>query len=128
MSALVKKVFQLEQESSKLFHAMAEKDKKIRDLELTVAMQRKEMKILQETIKANVREKSLLLAREIEMKEGEGEETPIRLEDISVFSTEPIKKSSYGYRPEVLEQTSAKNLANTSLKSITVSLSHHEQQ
>ncbi len=65
MSALVKKVFQLEQESSKLFHAMAEKDKKIRDLELTVAMQRKEMKILQETIKANVREKSLLLAREI---------------------------------------------------------------
>jgi hypothetical protein len=47
MSALVKKVFQLEQESTKLFKALTTKDKHIRDLELTVAMQKKEMKILQ---------------------------------------------------------------------------------
>lgn len=41
MSALVKKVFQLEQESSRLFKSMTDKDKKIRDLELTIAMQKR---------------------------------------------------------------------------------------
>lgn len=41
MSALVKKVFQLEQESSKLFKTLTSRDKQIRDLELTVAMQKR---------------------------------------------------------------------------------------
>ena len=41
MSALVKKVFHLEQESTKLFKNMVNKDKKIRDQELTIAMLKK---------------------------------------------------------------------------------------
>ncbi len=39
MSALVKKVFNLEQESAKLYKSMAEKDKRIKDLEVTLRVQ-----------------------------------------------------------------------------------------
>lgn len=58
MSALVKKVFHLEQESAKLYKTLAEKDKKIKDLELTVKVQENEMKRMQGAIKLNAREKS----------------------------------------------------------------------
>jgi hypothetical protein len=70
MSALVKKVFQLEQESSKLFKNMTAKDKRIRDQELTITMLKKEMRILQDTIKLHAREKSQLLLDQQEQEDG----------------------------------------------------------
>ena len=55
MSSLVKKVFQLEQESAKLFKMIAAKDKKIRDLQLTITVLQREMKIMKDTVKSTVR-------------------------------------------------------------------------
>jgi hypothetical protein len=55
MSSLVKKVFQLEQESAKLFKMISAKDKKIRDLQLTITVLQREMKTMKDTVKSTVR-------------------------------------------------------------------------
>ena len=60
MSALVKKVYQLEQQSSKLFKTLVAKDRKIRGLEVNIHVLKKEIGTLQETIKEGAREKGML--------------------------------------------------------------------
>ena len=80
------------------------------------------MKILQETVKSNAREKSLLLTKD----NHDTEETPIKLEDITVFATElGLKKSSFTSHPEAFDKGSPHIHPfhnNHSLKSVTVDL------
>lgn len=83
------------------------------------------MKILQETVKINAREKSLLLSKEIR----DSEETPIKLEDVTVFATELglPKKSSFMSQNSPNSKTPIRNVAhNTSLKSVTVDLQNQD--
>ena len=129
MSSLVKKVFQLEQESSRLFKSMVSKDKKIRDQELTIAMFRKEIKILQETIKVNAREKSqlLILNQRGEDEDNSEEDRPVRLQDLNVFHTE-VEHNATFYQKSPLARNSTKPIEHiiTSHKSITVELQSND--
>ena len=87
-------------------------------------MYKREMKILQETVKKNARDKSIMLAKD----HPDTEETPVKLEDVTVFATELcLKKSSFTCQNEGMgkgwpQVASFHN--DRSLKSVTVELPH----